>query len=396
HTYNKGASMIHNLRAYLGDDLFSSSMTDILHHFRYQSINAIQFRDRLTETSGIDMTSYFEDFIFTPGFAGFEINEMDITPNMNSTVIIEQKLRKKNQLHTNTPIEITFLAADGSRHTEQVMVSDQLTEVEVTVPFEPVTAWLNGNHKLNIANFGAEYTFTETGAEQFDYTNLTVNVTELDGGDAFIRVEHAWIAPDEPMNAPAGSRISNSHYWKIDGLLPSTFDGAANFEYRGNQGVRLDADLTEFTEDSLVLVYRASATEDWALYEPVVKVGGSPSDGQGLIQARNLQLGEYAFANGEFPLMVNNKEPEVLSQLEVFPNPGKGLCYLTGQLMDKRELNCSVFDVKGQLMQKIDLGSFSGEWNAEVDLRGLAKGSYLLKIEDGAGVLMATEKVVKQ
>ncbi|MFT7451959.1 MAG: hypothetical protein ACI9VN_002687, partial [Patescibacteria group bacterium] len=105
---------------------------------------------------------------------------------------------------------------------------------------------------------------------------------------------------------------------------------------------------------------------------------------------------EYAFANGEFPLMVNNKEPEVLSQLEVFPNPGKGLCYLTGQLMDKRELNCSVFDVKGQLMQKIDLGSFSGEWNAEVDLRGLAKGSYLLKIEDGAGVLMATEKVVKQ
>lgn len=396
HTYNKGASMIHNLRAYMGDEAFSTSMTDILDHFKYQSINAAQFRDRLSETSGIDLTSFFDDFIYTPGFTGFEINEMDITPNMNSTVIIEQKLRKKNQLHTNVPIEITFLAADGARHTEQVMVSGHLTEVNVTVPFEPVTAWLNGNHKLNLAGFGAEYTFTEADAEQFDFTGLTVNVIELDGGDAFIRVEHAWIAPDEPINAPAGSRISNSHYWKIDGLLPSTFDASANFEYRGNQGVKLDADLTEFTDDSLVLVYRPNPLEDWVLYEPVVKVDNNPNDGMGFIQARNLQLGEYAFANGEFPLMVNDEEPELLSQFEIFPNPGNGLFYLTGQLSEQRDLSCSVFDVKGQLMQKIALGKIVGEWNAEVDLRSLANGSYLIKIQDESKVLIATEKVVKQ
>ncbi len=396
HTYNKGASMIHNLRAYLGDDLFSSSMTDILDHFQYQSINAAQFRDRLSETSGIDLTSFFDDFIYSPGFAGFEINEMDITPNVSSPVIIEQKLRKKSNLHTNTPIEITFLAADGSRHTEQVMASDHLTEVEVTVPFDPVAAWLNGNHKLNLASFGSEYTFTETEAEAFDFTNITVNVTELDGGDAFIRVEHALIAPDQPLNPPQGSRISNSHYWKIDGLLPSTFNATANFEYQGGSGLKLDADLTEFTEDSIVLVYRPNPSEDWVRYEPILTSNTSPNDGQGIIQAKNLQLGEYTFANGEFPLMVNNKEPEVLSQLEVFPNPGKGIFYLSGQLAAPRALNCSVFDVKGQLIKVIDLGDFHGEWNAEVDLRSLTKGSYLLKIEDEAGDLMASEKVLIQ
>jgi aminopeptidase N len=62
HTYNKGAAMIHNLRGYMGDALFKSSMTDVLNHFQYQSINAAQFRDRLSETSGIDLTDFFDDY----------------------------------------------------------------------------------------------------------------------------------------------------------------------------------------------------------------------------------------------------------------------------------------------------------------------------------------------
>ncbi|MFK7809470.1 MAG: M1 family aminopeptidase [Saprospiraceae bacterium] len=396
HTYDKGAAMIHNLRTYLGDDLFRSSMTDVLNHFQYQSVNAAQFRDRLTETSGIDLTSFFDDWIYTPGFAGFEINEMDITPNTLSPVVIEQKLRAKTQLHTNVPLEITFLAADGSKHTEQIMVSNQLTEVQVNVPFEPVSAWLNENHKLNIANFASDHTYTEPDNNQFDYTNLNINVVELEGGDAYLRVEHAWIAPDEPMNAPDGARISNSHYWKIDGNIPPVFDAQANFRYNGSQDPKLDADLTEFTEDSLVLVYRASPTDEWALFEPVVYNNSSPTDKMGTIQARELRLGEYAFANGEFPMMVDTDEPEVLSDFSIFPNPGKGLFHLSGQLTAQTQLTCKVYDSKGQLMKSTELGSFIGQWNSKIDLTGFARGSYMIQVEDTAGATMATEQVVIQ
>lgn len=395
HTYNKGASMIHNLRGYMGDELFSSSMTDILNHFAYQSIDAAQFRDRLSETSGIDLTSYFEDWIYTPGFAGFEINEMDITPNVNSAVTIEQKLRAKTQLHTNVPLEITFLAADGSLHTEQVMVSGALTEVQVNVPFAPTAAWLNGNHKLNIANFGDEHLFTEPSSKQFVYGSLLVNVTQM-SEDVFLRVEHAWIAPDEATLGSPGSRISNSHYWKIDGTIPADFEATANFEYKGLQTPRLDMDLTANTEDSIVLVYRASATDEWVLFENSEKFPFSPSDGQGIIRANGLMLGEYAFANGEFPTMVNTNEPKEFSSLEVFPNPGDGLFFLNGELENQMELFCKVFDIKGQLLQEIPLGTQLGEWTAEIDLRSYAKGSYLIQLEDGKQTLRSSKKVVVQ
>ena len=45
HTYFKGASMIHNLRAYMGDELFSTAMTDVLETFAYSAIDAEMYRD---------------------------------------------------------------------------------------------------------------------------------------------------------------------------------------------------------------------------------------------------------------------------------------------------------------------------------------------------------------
>jgi hypothetical protein len=331
----------------------------------------------------------------TPGFAGFEINEMNITPNASSPVVIEQKLRAKTNLHNSVPLEITFLAADGTRHTEAVMVSGVITTVNVNVPFAPIAAWLNGNHKLNLANFADEYTWTAPDDKTFTYGNLLVNVTQM-SSDAFLRVEHAWIPPDLANNGAPGSHISNSHYWKIDGLIPADFLATANFTYRGPQAPMLDFDLTANTEDSIVILYRAQPTDQWSLYDDFTKFPLSPSDGQGIIRVNNLRLGEYAFANGEFPLLTSDEEPQAFSRLDVFPNPGNGLFFLSGEMEKNSELLCSVFDRKGQLIQQINLGTFQGSWNTTIDLQKWSKGSYLLQIEDKMNRLSSSRKVIIQ
>ncbi len=396
HTYDKGAAMMHNLRAYLGDELFSSGMTAVLNHFIYQSIDAAQFRDYLSDETGVDLTSFFDDWIYAPGYSGYEINWMDITPNVNSAVEIEQKLRAAPHFHTNVPIEITFLAADGTRHMEEVMVSGQLSEVQVNVPFDPVAAWLNGNHKLNIANLADEFVYTEPDNHVFPNGELDVVVDEM-SDDVFLRVEHAWIPPDVPQNAPPGSRISNSHYWKIDGLLPEQFDGNARFTYRANTTPMLDADLTSETEDSIVLVYRRDATEEWRLFEPSTKLILAPNDGWGFLRADSLLLGEYAFGVGEFPPLVSSHEPMPLPSLDIYPNPGKGLFHLSGTLDENRSLICKVFNTSGSLLRTVPLGDFTaGIWSTQIDLQRLTNGAYLLQIEDKQQRLRSTRKITIQ
>jgi len=47
HTYNKGASMIHNLRGYLGDSLFRVGTQSLLETYAYDAADAVQFRDQM-------------------------------------------------------------------------------------------------------------------------------------------------------------------------------------------------------------------------------------------------------------------------------------------------------------------------------------------------------------
>ena len=128
HTYRKGASMIHNLRAYLGDSLFRVGQRSVLETFAYGSVNAAQYRDQLTAATGVDMTSFFDDWIYAPGFAAYEIDSVDLVQNgseYEATIYIQQKLRAAPHFHTNTPLEITFMDENWERHTEQIMVGNE-------------------------------------------------------------------------------------------------------------------------------------------------------------------------------------------------------------------------------------------------------------------------------
>ncbi|MEK7257219.1 MAG: M1 family aminopeptidase, partial [Bacteroidota bacterium] len=111
HTYNKGASVMHNLRGYLGDSLFTKGMRAILQDFQYQSVDAELFRDKLTAETGVDMNPYFNAWIFNPGFALFELDSVHYSPSGNgwaATIFVQQKLHHAPYFHEQVPLEITF------------------------------------------------------------------------------------------------------------------------------------------------------------------------------------------------------------------------------------------------------------------------------------------------
>ncbi|MFT3885797.1 MAG: M1 family aminopeptidase [Flavobacteriales bacterium] len=55
HTYNKGAAVVHNLRGYLGDELFRTAMQGVQQHHAYGTLTSEQFKDALEAETGVDL-----------------------------------------------------------------------------------------------------------------------------------------------------------------------------------------------------------------------------------------------------------------------------------------------------------------------------------------------------
>ena len=275
------------------------------------------------------------------------------------------------------------------------MVSGAFTDVTINVPFEPIATFLNGNHRLNIANLGKEHIFTETGIKNFSAADLEVFVDELPS-ETWMRVEHCWIAPDVVQNPPTpDTRVSKTHYWKVDADLPDGFLAKAIFNYRGPALPELDLDLVAENEDSIVLVYRKDASEEWRLAEPATKVIFLPTDGEGFIRCDSLIAGEYAFANGEFSGFVSTYDIRDEVNIKVFPNPTHDQINIQGSLSKARSLHLVLSDASGKKIVTESLGNVSQNWTHELNLGAQPNGVYILEIFDNNGELIRQEKLVR-
>ncbi|MGZ4118310.1 MAG: T9SS type A sorting domain-containing protein, partial [Bacteroidia bacterium] len=127
-------------------------------------------------------------------------------------------------------------------------------------------------------------------------------------------------------------RLSPDHYWKVDGILPATFKASATVTYEGRTtsfsgNYYQDNNLINTTEDSLVLMYRRNAADDWHVYPYYSKnYVGTHTDKHGVITIDTLQLGEYVYAMMDPALGVKNDPASAqLPSLKVFPNPAKDI-----------------------------------------------------------------------
>ncbi len=90
-TYNKGAAVVHTLRGYMGDELFFSCVTSFLNSHKYQPITAAILRDYLSDCSGIDLTNFFNDWVYQPGSLAFELDDIGVAEGVLRSICLEQK-----------------------------------------------------------------------------------------------------------------------------------------------------------------------------------------------------------------------------------------------------------------------------------------------------------------
>lgn len=340
HVYNKGAVVAHNLRGYLGDSLFRKGILAALESTRFDDWSSAELRDKMNAATGYDLTDFFNDWVFSPGFTHFSIDssiqETVTTDSISWKIFVKQKLRGAPDYFQNVPLEFTFVSPQGQRLYRTAVVSGEKAEVTLAVPsdFESRYVWVNTRQALTLARAERELVIKSGGNKNFAPAKMTMNVTSVPDSTR-VRVEYHYVMPDTAGTANPNAYLLAHRYWSIDADLPAGFEASAGIFYdgRGEQD-QLDTELFEQTspdEDSVLLLYRPGPGLPWTEYPTYFKNKlTSPSDKYGYIRIDQVQPGQYTIAKGQSTLATHSPSKN-RTFAKASPNPADSLIRLSAE-----------------------------------------------------------------
>ena len=388
HVYRKGALVAQNLRMLLGENNFGTQVTGFLNSRAYNNMTSLQFRDYLQANSATDVDGFFDGWVFNGGFPDYKIDSIQINPtaaNYEITLLVNQKLNNAPAQFSELPIEIDIYDASFNKETRTILVGPDQTTVQTSSILNPEFISLNANNKLCYATTDDIQIIKNTGQYNFDNAMWRIDVQSITDS-ALVKIEHHWSPPDAKLDWNTQPyRLSHYRFWKVDGIWDANFETSADFLYDGREsGGYLDSALVNITEDSLVLLYRSSANQNWAEYPYYTKnTLGSSTNGFGRILLSKVLKGEYTLANIDHSVLStgNNSAPNNL--IKIFPNPSDGKITISWGQHETSDL-IEIYSISGERVLTINS---RGKNNVSFNSKLLSKGTYLAKMKvDGYSV----------
>ena len=404
HVYLKGGDVAHCMRGYLGDSLFFLGLKYVLSNNQFTDLSSAKFRDDMSFATGVNMNDFFSGWVFNGGWPHFSLDSFTSVlngGNYNVTIYIKQKSDGAPNYFNNVPLEITFKDANWNEVTKTINVSGKNTTAFVTIPINPVFAGVDLNEKISdaitsdmkvIKSAGNYCSSTSNGRMQISVQSITPN------DSAFVLVEHNWAAPDSLKTPNTYFKLSPYHYWKVSGILPALFDATGTITYDGRAqtsggGGYLDHQLLTANnqEDSIVLMYRRDASDDWILFPYYTKTMSNLTDKYGTIKIDSLLLGEYTIA---FAYSLSNgiKEEDSFTSVTVFPNPFSETTTLKISGGKPGDYELKLFDVYGKVLLNEPIHNSS---QFVIRRKNMSAGIYFYKVESADEVIAAGKIVVE-
>ena len=399
HSYNKGSDVAHTLRGYIGDADFFAGLQAVQGEFGGGNVSSLEFMQEMNTIPGVNVTDFFNDWIFQPGFSHFAVRNYTVTPsggNYAIELVVDQKLKGAAAYHNNVPLQVTFMDADWNTHTEQIMMSGDDMIFNFTIPISPVFVGVNLDEKINDATTAMHESVTSDGMLTWSYANIRIDVESI-SDSAFLRVEHNWVYPDAtPLTGNIA--ITTQRYWNVHGVGLDNIQGTMRFDFNGktissgylDHLFMVDLGTELFTEDSLVLLYRTDANANWQVHSNYT-IGhmGSHTDKQGYFTANEFAPGQYTFGyrTNTIGLPVNNSD----HAYTIYPNPLSDSMNIDLRNWQNEELTVKVFGIEGKLVleEKIQ----GGEINL-VETSMLENATYLVLIGNADGNTLGSKRII--
>jgi hypothetical protein len=324
--YKKGADVIHTLRNYMGDSAFFAGCRYYMSNRAYGNADSQQLRDDLTAASGIDMSRFFSDWVFTEGFPHFSIDSVIYMPGGLDHYFVYIRQRSKGNSHIySMPVEINF--TNGIVDTNITVTVDSATQMfHIPIYFYADMISLDRHEKISDAITDYEKWISSTGTVVFNETNTTLNTLTVGTDSSLIRIENNWVKPDDWKQSNPGIRISDYHYWRVDGIIRAGYSAQLSFSYNGSNSTvngHIDNTLITGKEDSLVLLYRTGTADDWHIVAGATLItGASALDKVGAFRIDSIAKGEYTFGYRDYTVAgTSEMAPSDQYAFTAMPNP---------------------------------------------------------------------------
>lgn len=390
HVYKKGADVAHTLRGYMEDVPFFNGAKYTMQQNAFKSINSTEFKNHLQTSSGLNLNDFFNDWVFSGGWSHFAIDSVKYTPQSNGvdvTISIKQKLYGAPALHNNVPLELSFFKSDWSRVVKKVIISGAAQTFVFNIPNAAVYCALNYDDKISDATSHEAKTIKTVSNINYALGKAYLQVQNPGADSSLLRVIHNYVKPDPFKSNPIQHKLSDQHFWKVEGILSPGFVSKIRFNYDGNKTNSgpysyMDTLLTVVNADSISLFYRVNASDDWKMLENVTKFSSGLR--AGYLQVDTLKLGEYTFGNhGDLSLLGLNKNQKEKIEIKIYPNPATHIYTIELKEAAKKEYLMSLLDIEGKTVMTKTIHSKT----TQIDISHLAKGTYLVRLTGGSGVV---------
>lgn len=369
--YDKGSTVCQALRFYLGDSLFFETLKAFIDEFAFNHASSYDMRDFMTSYTGVDMSGFFDNFVLNSGTPHYSIDSFHVAMNGDNlwdvTVYVKQKRKGPAFTGGGNIMEVMFMDENWNRLHDTIHFDGNTGLSVKTIPFQPVVILADPEEKMCDATIDNYKTIKSAGNYVYDRTFFTLEVESI-SDSAFIQVTHNWAPPDSLKETVPGLRLSDYRYWRVEGIVPEGFLARGKFVYNVNNF--LDNTLITSSSDTLIILYRKGAADDW---QEVAFEKTGPWN-VGIILVNDLQAGEYTFAVKEAGVGTSDIRRPKKNSLDVFPNPSSGNFTIISRSQAPGEIR--IYNDSGAIVKEFqaDAGREQVIWSPE----GLAAGSYLV------------------
>lgn len=384
--YKKGAIVVHSLMNYLTPEVFFPAIRHYLTKHAYQSVSSEDLRDALTEYTGIDLTDFFNAWVFTPGAPHYSIDSVSVEPDGNQfdvQVCMRQKHRAGEYIADNVRFNLGFVKPDWSVVSKTVAWNGEHGCDVVTLDFEPL---------LVIADYYNDFADAQTATTKVIKSAGTTNFMDLNfqlladhvTDSVLIHIENNWVAPDSLQVPVPGFHLNPARYYTIQTIRKAGDQLRGRFNYKVDTS--LDDGLLTSDNDTIVLVYRPHAGVDWQI---VADATAQYTELFGYYYA-DLNDGDYTFAAIDRNYVgLNEIRSSNSSPMSVYPNPANHSVTIN---WNKQESGSVVmFNMQGN---EVCRTAYTYTDKITLKVKGLPAGVYFIQRSDLSGNVKDCKKVV--
>jgi aminopeptidase N len=134
-TYQKGSWVLHMLRGVMGEDVFRKGIQS--YYKKYQNLNATttDFRKEMEEASGMDLTDFFEQWLYKPGSLQYN-GSWSYSDKKNELQITLDQVQTEGSLF-KMPVQVAIYTSQGKPVIKTLQVNEKRNEFTIPVESEP-------------------------------------------------------------------------------------------------------------------------------------------------------------------------------------------------------------------------------------------------------------------